>query len=569
MKSTKEKQSEKISHRNSLKAETAAAHPSDNSPAAEAKTPGASVKTKNWMMPPPPVPDSKIYKTIKVDVVILGAGNGGTAAARAAAQAGASVAVLEKQAEDKHTFNGGEIGVINSQFVLKAGVKKIDPMDYVREWQRRTGNRTNPLLIRQFAYNSGAALDWFLELLPPSFKDTLNVVFKRTPKHFTGEVDGVRSWPGSVTFYGKKEASWSDAMKLMVAKAKDLGAAFYFATAAEQLIKEGNRVTGVIAKDGMGNYLKFLARKGVLLACGDFSRNREMVADLMNELVDFKGGTLKKFLGVGREGDGQKMGIWAGGRMEPGPRALLSGPWEGDAGAFGWTAFLRMNRYGKRFTNEASWAAGFQGIRQPKGPVCAVWDADWRKELEYQSLDHGNVDTSHGKNLARIEAEMKALCGTGAMGGNVCEPFSSYYYPAKTYCAETLDELADYLGYKDEAKKNFLATIERYNKLARKGKDEDFGKDSRLMHPITKPPYYGYVDRNDGMTLCLATLSGLVVDEYQNVLDENDDPIPGLYATGDCCGGRYALNYITPISGNGIGMPLTLGRIVGQHIAKL
>jgi len=62
--------------------------------------------------------------------------------------------------------------------------------------------------------------------------------------------------------------------------------------------------------------------------------------------------------------------------MEPGPRAIIFGLGAGDAGAFGGTAFLRTNRYGKRFTDEATWGVGYQGIRQAKGIICAVrWGA--------------------------------------------------------------------------------------------------------------------------------------------------------------------------------------------------
>jgi hypothetical protein len=84
-------------------------------------------------------------------------------------------------------------------------------------------------------------------------------------------------------------------------------------------------VTGVIAKNGEDKFLKFMANKGVLIACGDFSRNHEMVVDLIDELVDVQREQIDKFRGIGRNGDGQKLGIWAGGRMEPGPRAIMGG----------------------------------------------------------------------------------------------------------------------------------------------------------------------------------------------------------------------------------------------------
>jgi hypothetical protein len=113
------------------------------------------------------------------------------------------------------------------------------------------------------------------------------------------------------------------------------------------------------------------------------------------------------------------------------------------------------------------------------------------------------------------------------------------------------------------------ASIERYNELARKGVDEDFSKDPSLMHPIVKPPFLGTVSRTDSMSSgAMVTLAGLVIDENQRVLNDNDDPIAGLYATGNCSGGRYSADYITPISGNSIGWAFTMGRIAGKYIAE-
>ena len=83
-----------------------------------------------------------------------------------------------------------------------------------------------------------------------------------------------------------------------------------------------------------------------------------MVVDLIDELVDVQRDKIDKFRGAGRDGDGQKLGVWAGGRMDPGPRAIMGGLAAGGAGAFGGTAFLRMNKNGERFTNEATWAFG-------------------------------------------------------------------------------------------------------------------------------------------------------------------------------------------------------------------
>ena len=95
------------------------------------------------------------------------------------------------------------------------------------------------------------------------------------------------------------------------------------------------------------------------------------------------------------------------------------------------------------------------------------------------------------------------------------------------------------------------------------------------MHPIQKPPFYAsgqYKDshRPFGQSMkLLVTVSGLLTDAYQNVLDANFEPIPGLYASGNCCGGRFGLQYTTSIPGQSISMAQTLGRLAGIDMAKL
>ena len=142
--------------------------------------------------------------------------------------------------------------------------------------------------------------------------------------------------------------------------------------------------------------------------------------------------------------------------------------------------------------------------------------------------------------------------------------------PTRLYAADTLEQLADYLDFKGEVRRNFLDSIKRYNKFAAAGRDEDFGKDPQMLHAIDTPPYYANPVRAGqmiGSGHC--TVGGLLTNEYQNVLNQKKDPIPGLYATGNCCGRRFGPQYSTPIAGVSIGMAITLGREVGRIVAGL
>jgi len=94
----------------------------------------------NWRTPPEPVSPDRITQTLTADVVILGGGQAGTCAARAAAEHGAQVIVLEKNTERRHRYNGGgQIGHINSNFLKSRGV----PETLLFAMQAQSGRRMN------------------------------------------------------------------------------------------------------------------------------------------------------------------------------------------------------------------------------------------------------------------------------------------------------------------------------------------------------------------------------------------------------------------------------------------
>ena len=97
--------------------------------------------TPQWAIPIEPVTEDQIVKTYTADVVILGAGHAGTAAARAAAEAGAKVLVVEQQQEKRFQVFGAQYGSINSEFMKKRGAPSADPVEIIADWQRRSLNR--------------------------------------------------------------------------------------------------------------------------------------------------------------------------------------------------------------------------------------------------------------------------------------------------------------------------------------------------------------------------------------------------------------------------------------------
>lgn len=111
------------------------------------------METANWKIPPAPIPESDILETYESDVVVIGAGHSGVAAARACVEGGRSVRVIETMVEKNYRAFGIDFGHINSKFLQSKGVPPVDELEFFNDWQLRSGNRSNPRLVMQFAKN--------------------------------------------------------------------------------------------------------------------------------------------------------------------------------------------------------------------------------------------------------------------------------------------------------------------------------------------------------------------------------------------------------------------------------
>ena len=521
----------------------------------------------DWLGEAPVIDESLIVDEQAVDVVIVGAGASGMCAL-SAAENGASVAVIEKQPEDMYMFIGHDIGTLNSEYVLSKGGQAIDTAEFIQDWQRRNGDRTNSALTRIFAENSGKALDWILSHLSDEIIENCGVFAVPYPTEYPGAISGFKAWCCALHFQDDG-TDWPDAAKTLMAAAKELGATWDFDTEAVVLEKDGERVSGVIAQLPDGTYKRYTAAKAVILAAGDYGGNPLMTFALNDEYRNFVEVRRQDWSEIrsmsGRTGDGQKMGCWAGAVMEPGPRASMGRAM--GAGCFGDLAMIQMNAKGKRFMNEGIfgvWGNYFQQMRQPIGRIYAVIDSKWREFVQKNAPEHvypGTGGWHDGGFLTTLDEELPKVLEAGAEGYKI--------RGCATYAANTLEELADYLELEGEVRDNFFASIERYNELAAAGKDTDFGKDAFLMEPISEPPFYCSTLSNEKFSLGLVELSGLVVDENQNCLTAMGDPIPGLYTVGNNCGGRFALQYHTPIAGISMGWATTMGYMLGKTTAAL
>ncbi|MBN1627708.1 MAG: FAD-binding protein [Deltaproteobacteria bacterium] len=568
--------------------ETAAQSASENKSAA-----------KSWRDRPDPIDESLISEVGTYDIVVVGGGNSGMYCASAAANKGASVAVIEAQAEKGYVAGAGkEVATVNSQYALDHGAPRIEVDDFLREWARRNAICHDPRRASCYVKNSGRIFDWVISFVDKKWLDENCHMFSCPPlPECLSEVSGWRFYHGTAVFLNKNNntglETWPVVARAHKKKAEELGAKWFFEHHAEICDVDGSgAVTGVVAKRADGRYVRFKARKGVALCAEGFAQNSEMAIDILDTYrheLEARGGNINAGasggqggaqsgrgvgsalsasgvkIGIIRDGSGIKMGIWAGGHLEIGPRASASG----EPGGGVW--FLQLNKNGERFFDEAAGSA----MRQPSDNfTVTIHDANWKKVIAMRPTHHGSVDTadmtSWPPTLAQLD-NVKPGPGKNSWGK---DRFLRFTIQGDLYCANTIEELLGYMDcWKGETRKKALAEIQRYNEMCRKGVDEDFGKDRRIMKAteLKDPPFYGTVNKGGGIGMGAGgyTFVGLDTDAEGHVLNSEFKPIKGLYAAGNNAGNRFIIRYQTPMAGMSIGMAMTEGCLLGERLAAL
>ena len=205
----------------------------------------------------------------------------------------------------------------------------------------------------------------------------------------------------------------------------------------------------------------------------------------------------------------------------------------------------------------------------PEGQLLVnVTDANWEEYLSHQGYGHETMDRSSDYMVEEVRENM-ANYKTGKDGFDV-RAFSRFGTEYSTvYAADTLEELAEIVGYTGEAKTNFLAEVERYNELCAKGHDDDWGCDPQNLLPIKDAPFFasfGTTGGNPSGGLCQH--AAICTDGRYQVLTGEKQPIAGLYAAGNTCGQRYGIQYATPTAGNSCGSALTSGYCAAESVIE-
>ena len=473
----------------------------------------------SWEIPCPA--PSAPEKTLEADVAVIGAGIAGLTAAVRLQQLGLSVIIAEKRTE--RIPRGRTIGV-----VPEGTDKKI----FAKRWLRACGSRVNELLLWNYMNRSAEALSWLVSL-----SDGAAEAIPCTNRY---ENPDIGAFHGDYFLKPTSEQYSSEGGSLAEAILEDaftrMGGTIYRNMTAQMLEKDDTgRVIAFLAADAEGTVTRFTGKKAVILAAGDCGTDEEMLAALSP--LSLRAGTS---LATGT-GDGQKMAFRAGAELN----GLYWAPYFGCT-AFGpYTFFFTaVNRDGRRFMNEdtSDPAKARHCINQREGEwAFTICDDKWYEELQAARGIAGGPRMMPDEGLTKEDIE--AACGDNL------------------FRADSLEELAEKIGVPAEALRK---TAERVNTLAANGEDTDYGKRPPLLTTLEKAPFYAF---KWGPALH-ATFGGAVVDEEMQVLDPDDNPIPGLYAVGSCAAGLYAVGYPSLLAGSDLGSAITLALFAAESIAK-
>lgn len=516
---------------------------------------------------------TEFVQEIDCDVVVCGHGFAGITACRELAEEGAKVYLVEKQSEDTYAAVGNEAGVLNASILKERGVPEIDPVEFFQNWMRITGNYPNQELVMKYAQNSGANMDWYLSALTEEDFATMTTAFFPKTEHQMDQLSGIKFWPSVCSFYGDCNQTKIHGYNRDLAK--QAGAEFMFSTEAQYVVMNEGSVAGLVATGPDGN-IKFNC-KAVVIACGGFGGNPEMMTDLMPDMAGALVGDETLSSMSTNDGRGVQMAYWAGAHLEtcPIPGMNMKGlSLPGKMNCLPQAVWVDEN--GKRFCNEyypTSEQRGYATVYRSRKTKFAICDSNFPEYRQYTIPQHAGF-TATEENIASLQEALDTAYAkfkgtyeepeeTGEEGPGGGGPATQVEYIAD----DTLEGLATQLGYEGEALENFLATIEAYNSYCEQGADMEFGRDAKVLFPVDTAPYYACTfDPVLGETM--VTCGGIITDGDQNALDQNFEPIPGLYVSGNDCGRRFGYEYITPIPGVSLGFAITLGRECGKSVGK-
>jgi fumarate reductase flavoprotein subunit len=461
---------------------------------------------------PVPLPKKWDYTA---DVIIAGGGGGGLAAASILGQKGVSVILLEKEATTggSSAICGGQIALAGTDMQKAKGI--ADSKELLIQDLMNVGKQVNnKSLVEAYGENQLEYYDWLKKI---------------GAKFITISAGSGQSVPrGHIVNAGEH-------LRLLRKTALTAGAKIMDKTPAERLVfdEKSKRIVGIIGKNRKNKEITFKATKGVILATGGYSRDKDLLGLFTPPMKNSAA-----ICGLGCTGDGMKM-AWAYGAgladvayvkatfgFKPDPTSISELAYVYYKGA------TLVNQEGKRFVNESisykllGDAAGIQ----TGGYAYQIYDEPIRQIALKDVVGAGNP--------SEIEKSSKAIVK-----------------------ANSIAELAGMIGVKPEVLEQ---TIKEYNETVANGSDPAFGRKT-LSGEFGKPveiktaPFYAF----KSVAAILGTYAGVTINNKAQIIDIYGKVIPGLYAVGEITGGFHGAAYMT---GTAFGKTQVFGMIAAKSI---
>ena len=545
----------------------------------------ASSSDEDWLGTEPEIDESKVAKTVDVDVAVVGCGIAGVAACRSVAEDGGLVAAFEKA--DGPQCRSGEYAVINGKVQAKWGRdtwtrEQID--DIIDSHMVESTYRCKRSIMSKWAHNIGDAFDWWVEAnpdlyyaettrsaIPDESADNFIIpIFYPLPEHYDWKQERFPCYPTSVEFKPDQHVTVEANMQ----KAIDTGnVQTFYGCFVEKLIMENGRCVGLYARDAAtGEYIKCNASKGVILSTGDYSQNTKMLKHFCPEVIENNIQCLFTNVDVEgnftNQGDGIQLGMWAGAQVQQSHAPMIhhmgGGADLAGVGVMGNAGFLSLDLNGKRFMNEDLPGQQLENQieLQKNRESWQIFDSNWPEQLPYMPAAHGGA----------CYYEDYASEDEGPKNNTTYRNYKSPYQleaavaDGRAVKADTLEELVAKI-YPDDtaAQQTALDSIQRYNELAKAGYDEDFHKPASRMWAVENGPFYA-----DKFTtaLLLVCIGGLESDEDCHTFDADRNVIPGLYVAGNIQGNRFATEYPIGLKGVSHSMAMYYGYVAGKNALK-
>ena len=463
------------------------------------------------------------------DVVVVGAGSAGLAAAISAAEHGASVLVLEKTDKPGGLIRGGSgLFAVESRW-QKENQVALSRADAFAAFMEFTQWRVDAALVSEYVNRSADTIAW-LEAMGARFSDVV--------AYYTG---AHRTWHF-------RDQDGPELADVLIDRAAKLGIEIRLETRAASLLQQDGRVCAVDTEAG-----ERIMAAAIVLATGSFSGD----TDLVRRHTGLTPGVdVYPFPAPCATGDGLRLAQATGAAMGPTSSetyVCLPEPFWGPGGTPPHLGSFRqpnlmVNQLGERFMNEQIMRhpgyAGNAVHRQPGG--CAYMILDEAANRHYQE---------HGWDAYMSKLPVDEHIGL-AQGVNTARLIGYQHL----FEAESLPELAEQTGIEPTA---LAATVAAYNAACATGRDERFHKDPALLRPVAQGPYYAARFSLGSY----GTRGGVEINHRAEAVDEAGHPVPGLYAAGNDANAIYGGTYPFLVAGNSSSFAYNSGRIAGEHSA--